>query len=1128
MNPRTPHVLPSPAPSDEPSPAVSTLQDSPNLQHASPSEPQSLAQQQFTAPVPSNLATDARFAYDTSSYPIPQNPLGQPAQPTLNGPPPVPITRGPPQTAEQPSPDGPGGLLSPSALTASFSNTSLGPSNVSTSQLADGGVGFTEAAASNMSPGIQLEADHPSKRRRTESLVSPGGNAAGSPAGMGQPTTARLLFSSFTQSMDDWKAAALAAGEAMGTDIEAPRLQLLKRACAAEDGTFVALHQLFCIWSFNSFEAAQHLSLPVEVVNNAFLLLEQVLKKNQDMAERHWVWFMQFPCPISVLLARSDYPRHIQNVAVFLHRFSANYTKLMQDAYARRYPYLVEELLVVLSCRSPSLQRIFFTACRRALGFTDGKFGDLMDKTFVTDQKNHREANGRFRALPSFATPGEWKAGMEARNMSVISAYQRIVAGAQQAAMASASASASSISPASAGHAPPHTTQHRVPTPFAPFIGSGGAGASVAGQHPPVMAQEAFFPGAQACAPPLPSPGAFFPQAPHATYPPRSFAVSNPPLASPTLQSSQAQTFTFGASPTFPPQAMPGLDAQRMAQRHQQAVLQQHSRIRHLHRQQQNIRQALHQAAVAAPVVMQHMHGPQQARRLQYHPQLAQQAAAWNPGMANLPPQSAPVSSSSVQAVPALLQNCPPNIRRRSGPSMTLVDNLSPSLAISPVATEQQPPSASTWVPRAAPGVPRVHPRPKVSAPRTPVLPQRGYKIARQDWPLNPSDEKAIMMALHQSDVRSPKRVMRDADMPPDAQPERYYQYVQACPVRPSPIRSQDFVHTFAFHISEEQYALISSGVRAPRELLPVVEHFNGSLRWRVRCCKLSLRDPAPSEEQWATMETSWPMNVFMSLNGHTLSVRRHSHNGKDLPTELTSLVSPGANSLQICIPSTKKPSGSVFYVSVEELVTMKHSLIVDRVWGEGFISEVTTLQDINARLTGTGRDDDGEVSIQASDLSVDLADPFSATIFQVPARGVACTHIECFDLETWLNTRPMKAARKCHHAIECNCPRGDEPSSPDKWKCPICSKDARPCSLRIDAFLLGVRAKLAEQGQLQAKRLNVAADGSWGVVVEPDGDNDTDNDDDDDEVMPARQPQPHATTAKTTRPTVVIVLDDD
>jgi hypothetical protein len=103
---------------------------------------------------------------------------------------------------------------------------------------------------------------------------------------------------------------------------------------------------------------------------------------------------------------------------------------------------------------------------------------------------------------------------------------------------------------------------------------------------------------------------------------------------------------------------------------------------------------------------------------------------------------------------------------------------------------------------------------------------------------------------------------------------------------------------------------------------------------------------------------------------------------------------------------------------------------------------------------------------------------------------------MECFDLETWLNTRPIKQAIKNGQQFVCTSPKRLELSDPDKWKCPICFGDARPRSLRINSFLLGVRRQLEEQNKLETKSILVGVDGTWRPVVEPTDDEDADSDD--------------------------------
>jgi hypothetical protein len=228
-----------------------------------------------------------------------------------------------------------------------------------------------------------------------------------------------------------------------------------------------------------------------------------------------------------------------------------------------------------------------------------------------------------------------------------------------------------------------------------------------------------------------------------------------------------------------------------------------------------------------------------------------------------------------------------------------------------------------------------------------------------------------------------------------------------------------------------------------------------------------------------------------MKLNDHVLDIRRRTHNGKDLPAEITSFIVRGTNVLVVAVHDAPGEQSSNRHLAVELLETQNHSTVIDSIWARGVVPEEKTLETIKNRLTSTA---DDEVSFDVPDLSIDLADPFSSTIFTIPTRGASCTHMECFDLENWLNTRPTKSAIKCaHKQVKCKCDEANQPSNPDKWRCPICFKDARPYSLKIDGFLLGVRKKLAEEGKLATKSMRVKADGEWSVVVEEEGDDGSD-----------------------------------
>jgi zinc finger MIZ domain-containing protein len=115
-----------------------------------------------------------------------------------------------------------------------------------------------------------------------------------------------------------------------------------------------------------------------------------------------------------------------------------------------------------------------------------------------------------------------------------------------------------------------------------------------------------------------------------------------------------------------------------------------------------------------------------------------------------------------------------------------------------------------------------------------------------------------------------------------------------------------------------------------------------------------------------------------------------------------------------------------------------------------------------------SSQNDDDEIAMVSSDISVDLSDPFTARIFETPVRSSNCLHRECFDLETFLITRNSKPKRP------------QQPCMIDVWKCPLCRRDARPYSLQIDDFLASVRVRLAEQDNLDVKSIWINADGNW------------------------------------------------
>jgi zinc finger MIZ domain-containing protein len=356
------------------------------------------------------------------------------------------------------------------------------------------------------------------------------------------------------------------------------------------------------------------------------------------------------------------------------------------------------------------------------------------------------------------------------------------------------------------------------------------------------------------------------------------------------------------------------------------------------------------------------------------------------------------------------------------------------------------------------------------------------------------------MMSLHQAQARSPDRTRRA-----DEEAERHYQAVRTFAVEPFRLV---YFHELELTVTPETHSLLCKMKRVQPlvgqlSASTVREYANGSLRYRLRCCRTNA-DTAFTESDWVTKETSWPDYIFPHFNGEKLVVRRGTHHGKDLPVELTDFVVPGVNKLKVATMQAGPTADKIvrsFHLAVEVVETLSHSAVLEQVWATGVVDSAETLEKIRKRIEAVP-DEDGiavidRSGVTASELSIDLTDPFSARVFSIPARGSACTHMECFDLETWLNTRPIKQVVKMGQQYVCTSPKRLEPSEPDKWKCPICFGDARPRSLRIDSFMLSVRKKLEEQDKLETKSILVAADGTWRPVVEPIDEDDAGSDGD-------------------------------
>lgn len=255
---------------------------------------------------------------------------------------------------------------------------------------------------------------------------------------------------------------------------------------------------------------------------------------------------------------------------------------------------------------------------------------------------------------------------------------------------------------------------------------------------------------------------------------------------------------------------------------------------------------------------------------------------------------------------------------------------------------------------------------------------------------------------------------------------------------------------------------------------------------YRLRCIKWTA-PRGPDEFAWMVADNSWLPYAYFKLNEHMLQPRKKLHNGKDLPIDLTPYLKEGENILEMAVLRQINDRSPLNCALAVEIVGVKnHEEIKQDCFTTNLVPSGQVKAAIKASLAGPDGDD--EIAIVSSNITINLFDPFSACrIFDVPVRGRNCLHHDCFDLETFLQTRRRK--------------QPTWPTAVDEWKCPLCKADVRPPNLIVDGFMEEVRAKLSEQNLLNTRAIVVEQDGSWKPkpeVVDKNGVQDRDSPDED------------------------------
>ena len=355
-------------------------------------------------------------------------------------------------------------------------------------------------------------------------------------------------------------------------------------------------------------------------------------------------------------------------------------------------------------------------------------------------------------------------------------------------------------------------------------------------------------------------------------------------------------------------------------------------------------------------------------------------------------------------------------------------------------------------------------PGPYASVQSSPSLPPTADSNPLiRSYPSLPNHPNPTLSALHQAYLRSPTLSYLDPNENPSSM-GKLYRFIKHVLTPPEELDSNNRHVSWDFSVSKELIDWFARDVPNGYGAPPTRAIVSGSRLCRIRCISLKNKAGMPSQNEWAVADNVWPGSTAIVLNGIALDIRKKTHHGKDLPIDVTSYIKEGQNNLSTAVIGFREDSTSRFVIGVEVIQVIDEQKIK---------RDMKRLPPLEARkrILDQSKVLDPEIEVIQSQRVLDLTDPFTARIFEVPVRGIHCHHNQCFDRDTFLKTRSGKVP--------------SEPCSPDEFRCPICGQDARPQSLMMDMFFAEVRTALRESGRLDAKAIILQDSGEWEIKEE-------------------------------------------
>lgn len=280
-----------------------------------------------------------------------------------------------------------------------------------------------------------------------------------------------------------------------------------------------------------------------------------------------------------------------------------------------------------------------------------------------------------------------------------------------------------------------------------------------------------------------------------------------------------------------------------------------------------------------------------------------------------------------------------------------------------------------------------------------------------------------------------------------------YHESTMDFAVSPAIVLFKDRFWKNSFVVTDEEFSLLVSS-----KCNEGISYFENSRRYRLRIVEVD-GDTASTangigEAKWGSAKPAQLQGLSVSINGQ--------HMVQSPPYELNPYIRQGINTVEISMRHVGE--STCFGVAVEVIVASSHQHIIDTISKAPPFSMDETLALIGLLCQTNGTHFPVRVSV---------VDQQTSKLVRAAVRSAHCQHIECFDLDDWLERRLFMA------------PATSGPyrlSTADDWLCPICNAAAPPSCLRLDDFFHGVGDKLWKLGQ-ETKEIMLRADGSWSAV---------------------------------------------